>query len=131
MQYYNFINNYNIRKVRWFVLTKDILYYFDKETVCTLLNHFIVSNQLIYNYLEHWASWYHSIERLSTMQGNGRRCIQSHWVNISYILYPVIYITFRKQNSFYLQTPYRMYKCYCNDWKTSELWYYTCTKSQA
>jgi hypothetical protein len=74
-------------KVRWFVLTKDILYYFDKEISTEPLGIIPLKDY----------------QRCKGMEGDAYRATG-------------------KQNSFYLQTPYRMYKCFCNDWKSSELW---------
>eukprot|EP00026_Physarum_polycephalum_P006109 Phypoly_transcript_06150.p1 GENE.Phypoly_transcript_06150~~Phypoly_transcript_06150.p1 ORF type:complete len:300 (+),score=38.71 Phypoly_transcript_06150:65-964(+) len=74
-------------KYRWFVLTKDILYYFEKETSTEPLGIIPLKDY----------------QRCKGMDGDAFKHTG-------------------KQNSFYLQTPYRMYKCFCSDWKTSELW---------
>jgi len=74
-------------KQRWFVLTKDILYYFEKETSTEPLGIIPLKDY----------------QRCKGMDGDALQAT-------------------RKENSFYLQTPYRMYKAYCKDWKTSELW---------
>jgi len=79
--------NHKSWKLRWFVLTKDILYYFDKETSTEPLGIIPLKDY----------------QRCKGMDGDA-------------------YQATGKQNSFFLQTPYRMYKAYCKDWKTSELW---------
>lgn len=74
-------------KQRWFVLTKDILYYFEKETSTEPLGIIPLKDY----------------QRCKGMEGDAFQATG-------------------KENSFYLQTPYRQYKAYCKDWRTSEEW---------
>jgi len=74
-------------KTRWFVLTKDVLYYFDKE---------ISTEPLGVIQLKDYC-------KCKGMEGNAFQ------------------IT-RKDNSFFLEMPYRIFKMFSPDWRTSEEW---------
>jgi len=74
-------------KTRWFVLTKDVLYYFKHETATEPLGVIPLKDY----------------QKCKGMDGNA-------------------YAITRKENSFFLQTPYRTFKIYAVDWRTSENW---------
>jgi len=74
-------------KSRWFVLTKDVLYYFDKETSAEPLGVIQLKDYC----------------RCKGMEGNAFQ------------------IT-RKDNSFFLEMPYRIFKMYGSDWRQAEEW---------
>jgi len=74
-------------KMRWFVLTKDVLYYFDRENSTEPKGIIPLKDYL----------------KCKGMDGDA-------------------YAVTRKENSFYLQTPYRTFKFFAKDWRTSEYW---------
>jgi len=74
-------------KTRWFVLTKDVLYYFDKE---------ISSEPIGVIQLKDYC-------KCKGMEGNA-------------------FAITRKENSFFLEMPYRTFKIFANDWRTAEDW---------
>jgi len=74
-------------KVRWFVLTKDVLYYFDRENSTEPKGVIPLKDYL----------------KCKGMDGDA-------------------YSVTRKENSLYLQTPYRTFKMFAKDWRTSEYW---------
>jgi len=74
-------------KTRWFVLTKDVLYYFDKEVSTEPLGVIQLKDYC----------------KCKGMEGNAFQ------------------IT-RKDNSFFLEMPYRIFKIQANDWRQSEEW---------
>jgi len=74
-------------KTRWFVLTKDVLYYFDKEVSTEPLGVIQLKDYC----------------KCKGMEGNAFQVT-------------------RKDNSFFLEMPYRIFKMYANDWRTSEEW---------
>jgi len=74
-------------KVRWFVLTKDVLYYFDRENSTEPKGVIPLKDYL----------------KCKGMDGDA-------------------YSITRKENSLYLQTPYRTFKMFAKDWRSSEYW---------
>jgi len=74
-------------KIRWFVLTKDVLYYFDRENSTEPKGIIPLKDYL----------------KCRGLDGDA-------------------YSVTRKENSLYLQTPYRTYKMFAKDWRTSENW---------